>query len=145
MVSNSGPNATRTDLFGLRREAVDPLVVCCEFCSISVVGSLMLYDRSLCYTSMGEDEGLECMSRQAASIPARSPATTSEFPLSLGSRGSGCSEAGEETDDEMARVTLELVGFVVNQTNLKLRLPWRCSRSAERAQRTVYGFWSKES
>lgn len=54
-------------------------------------------------------------------------------------------EAGEETDDEMARVTLELVGFVVTQTSLKLRLPWRYSRSAERARRTVYGFWSKES
>ncbi|KGO78235.1 hypothetical protein PITC_036030 [Penicillium italicum] len=45
----------------------------------------------------------------------------------------------------MARVTLELVGFVVSQTNLNLRLPWIYSRSAERAQRTVYGFWSKES
>lgn len=52
---------------------------------------------------------------------------------------------GEATDDEMDRVMLELAGFVVNQTNLKLQLPWRYSRSAERAQRTDYGFWSKES
>ena len=29
----------------------------------------MLYDRSLCYTSMREEEGMERMSRQAASIP----------------------------------------------------------------------------
>lgn len=55
----------------------------------------MLYNRSLCYTSMGEDEGLGHMSRQAASIPARSLVTTSEFPLSVGPRGCGCSEAGE--------------------------------------------------
>src|SRR4051812_8465140 len=40
VVSNSGPNATRADLFGFRRGAVDPLVGCCEMCSMSVVGSL---------------------------------------------------------------------------------------------------------
>ncbi|CAP81275.1 Pc12g16480 [Penicillium rubens Wisconsin 54-1255] len=38
---------------------------------------------------MGEEEGLERMSRQAASIPARSPVTTSELPPSARSQGSG--------------------------------------------------------
>jgi hypothetical protein len=39
---------------------------------------------------MGEEEGLERMSRQAASIPARSPVTASELPPSVRSQGSGC-------------------------------------------------------
>jgi hypothetical protein len=54
-------------------------------------------------------------------------------------------EAGEETDDE--RNGPGNVGSQIrsNQTNLRLRLPWRYSRSAEIAQRTAYGFWSKES
>jgi hypothetical protein len=49
----------------------------------------MLYDRSLCYPSMGEEERLERMSRQAASIPGRSPVTNSNFLLRFAREGLG--------------------------------------------------------
>ena len=56
---------TRTDLCGFRRELVDPLVVCWELGSISVVGSLMLYLGSLC------DARVEDKRSPATSVHAR--------------------------------------------------------------------------